>query len=56
MDKEQLTKQIEIRYRTVMKEEQAKDLVSLLLEGCDMDVACSVVAEASLFNAHIDIA
>lgn len=56
MDKEQLTKQIAVRYRTVMKEEQTKDLVSLLLEGYDMDTTCSVVAEASLFNAHIDIA
>lgn len=44
------------KYRKMIKEEQTKDLVSLLLQGYSTSAASEIVCIANTFNCMIDVA
>ena len=53
---EPITQKLMKKYKTVINEEQTKDLISLVIEGYTLDEACDVISTAGLFNSHIDVA
>lgn len=44
------------KYKKLLKEEQTKDLVSLMLQGYNTSEASEIVCIASSFNCCIDVA
>ena len=42
------------KYRKLLKEEQTKDLFSLLLSGFNLDEASEVICKANTFNCFVE--
>lgn len=52
--KDFLANKFEQKYRKLLKEEQTKDLFSLLLSGFDLDEARNIISRANTFNRFVD--
>jgi hypothetical protein len=51
-----ITQKYADKYKKLLKEEQSKDLISLLLDGYNTSDACEIISIASTFNCNIDVA